>query len=231
MKRFSFTLALTTFAVGLTMQMRPAQAIPIPTVGMPELGNYITLLKNYAEELAKQALQGNLNKDTLKSMGSDLSMDVLKQATGNLKNAFKQVTDQVLAEVKIPSQMQKIGLTKDVLADPENTRNFIDKWSNKFETGNFTEDEVSLCRAASAKLQHELSKSTFATAMATQLETAKGESIEAATDMAKSAQDQMSTMGVSINLEQRMQQEMAKLTSMTASSLAATSTGTLCSGY
>lgn len=231
MKRFSFTLALTTFAVGLTMQTRPAHAIPIPTVGMPELGNYITLLKNYAEEMAKQALQGNLNKDTLKSIGSDMSMDILKHSTGDLKNAFKKVTDQVLAEVKIPSQMQKIGLTQDVMKDPENTRNFIDKWSNKFETGNFTDDEVALCRAASAKLQHELSKSTFATTMAVQLETSKGENVDAANDMANSAQDQMSSLGVSINLEQRMQQEMAKLTSMQASSMAATSTGTLCSGY
>ena len=181
--------------------------------------------------MAKQALQGNLNKDTLKSIGSDMSMDILKHSTGDLKNAFKKVTDQVLAEVKIPSQMQKIGLTQDVMKDPENTRNFIDKWSNKFETGNFTDDEVALCRAASAKLQHELSKSTFATTMAVQLETSKGENVDAANDMANSAQDQMSSLGVSINLEQRMQQEMAKLTSMQASSMAATSTGTLCSGY
>lgn len=230
MKRFSFSLAFATFALGMTLQVKPAHAIPIPVLDPTMIQNIITELKNYIKEQIEQNLQRVLNGESLQITGvKELVGKFVKLSTDGMKKRLSDFQDKLLGEPTPSKEEEAIGLSGETLFDATKMLRLVKKWGDKGTHG--TEEERKKCFEASRAMRKRMSNEALAESYTGWHETVSGYNLEQAMDQANNANDLISSIGVWIVLEQMSFQEDAKRTAMYASRMAAEAASDLCSAY
>lgn len=212
------TLVGLTF-VSVSLIAEPAKAIPIPTIGMSELVQNLEMVKQSIEQAKQQFEQIKNGIEQAKNMGGKLSLDGLK---GMMDSA-----DKISKAVTIPPAAKKIGLTEEVVKEPEKVKDWVqDLYKSK--NGEFDPEQTKNCRTATSQLKEENTTASLSESLATQTELASGQDMKEAQEAVNNSSDQMQMLGANSKILQKILKLKVKDTKMQANDTAASSIGDVC---
>lgn len=205
--------------VSASLVAEPAKAIPIPTIGMSELVQNLEMVKQSIDQAKQQFEQIKNGVEQAKNMGGKLSLDGLKGMLDSVDKISKAVT--------IPPAAKKIGLTEEVVKEPEKVKDWVQSLY-KAKDGEFDPEQTKNCRAAASQLKEENTTASLSESLATQTELASGQDMKEAQEAVNNSSDQMQMLGANAKILQKILKLKVKDTKMQANDTAASSIGDVC---
>lgn len=205
--------------VSASLVAEPAKAIPIPTIGMSELVQNLEMVKQSIDQAKQQFEQIKNGVEQAKNMGGKLSLDGLKGMLDSVDKISKAVT--------IPPAAKKIGLTEEVVKEPEKVKDWV-QGLYKAKDGKFDPEQTKNCRAAASQLKEENTTASLSESLATQTELASGQDMKEAQEAVNNSSDQMQMLGANAKILQKILKLKVKDTKMQANDTAASSIGDVC---
>lgn len=219
MKIFKKSTMVGLAIISASMMPNTAKAIPIPTIGMSELIQNLEMVKQSIEQAKQQFEQIKNGVEQAKNMGGKLSLDGLKGMIDSAEKISKAVT--------IPPAAKKIGLTEEVVKEPEKVKDWVQGLYKKKE-GEFDPEETKNCRAATSQLKEENTTASLSESLATQTELASGADMKEAQEAVNNSGDQMQMLGANSKILQKILKLKVKDTKMQANDTTASSIGDVC---
>ncbi len=205
--------------VSASLVAEPAKAIPIPTIGMSELVQNLEMVKQSIDQAKQQFEQIKNGVEQAKNMGGKLSLDGLKGMLDSVDKISKAVT--------IPPAAKKIGLTEEVVKEPEKVKDWV-QGLYKSKEGDFDPEQTQDCRAATSQLVEENTTASLSESLATQTELASGQDMKEAQEAVNNSSDQMQMLGANAKILQKILKLKVKDTKMQANDTTAASIGNVC---
>ncbi|CCZ22091.1 unknown [Acetobacter sp. CAG:977] len=219
MKIFKKTTMVGLAIISASMLPTAAKAIPIPTIGMSELVQNLEMVKQSIEQAKQQFEQIKNGVEQAKNMGGKLSLDGLKGMIENVDKISKSVT--------IPPAAKKIGLTEEVVKEPEKVKDWV-QGLYKSKEGEFDPEQTQDCRTAVAQMIEENTTASLSESLATQTELASGADMKEAQEAVNSSSDQMQMLGANSKILQKILKLKVKDTKMQANDTTSASIGDVC---
>ncbi len=224
MKRFSFTVAVATIMFGMTV--RSAHAITIPTIGTMELGNYLKLLQDYAEEQAKQNLQRIINGESLQVTGTkELAGKMSSKFGQDLKDSWPDIQKELFGKNKVSKEEEQIGLTEEVQEDPEKLADKLEEIGDKAEKDAKFRAE---CRKATAEMAKKGFRKVFAMGTKKFFSAANDEVTKKLTDITNGSSTEMALAEAGQQIAMTQAQEEAKKAGEKGAEMAAKYATSIC---
>lgn len=219
MKIFKKTTMVGLAIISASMLPTAAKAIPIPTIGRSELVQNLEMVKQSIEQAKQQFEQIKNGVEQAKNMGGKLSLDGLKGVLDSVDNISKAVT--------IPPAAKKIGLTEEVVKEPEKVKDWV-QGLYKSKEGEFDPEQTQDCRTAVAQMREENTTASLSESLATQTELASGADMKEAQEAVNNSSDQMQMLGANSKILQKILKLKLKDTKMQANDTTSASIGDVC---
>lgn len=219
MKIFKKTTMVGLAIISASMLPTAAKSIPIPTIGMSELVQNLEMVKQSIEQAKQQFEQIKNGVEQAKNMGGKLSLDGLKGVLDSVDNISKAVT--------IPPAAKKIGLTEEVVKEPEKVKDWV-QGLYKSKEGEFDPEQTQDCRTAVAQMREENTTASLSESLATQTELASGADMKEAQEAVNNSSDQMQMLGANSKILQKILKLKLKDTKMQANDTTSASIGDVC---
>ena len=219
MKIFKKTTMVGLAIISASMLPTAAKAIPIPTIGRSELVQNLEMVKQSIEQAKQQFEQIKNGVEQAKNMGGKLSLDGLKGVLDSVDNISKAVT--------IPPAAKKIGLTEEVVKEPEKVKDWV-QGLYKSKEGEFDPEQTQDCRTAVAQMREENTTASLSESLATQTELASGADMKEAQEAVNNSSDQMQMLGANSKILQKILKLKLKDTKRQANDTTSASIGDVC---